>query len=427
MAAGTGSESSRHHTSLTHSCPALPSPPPFSQLQKHSSGVLNGWWRRQRFDHAGKPVFKASGHYLYFRPDSDVAPSEEQFSTPLPPVPSGVSLSAVEPNRLPAASSEVSAGRWVIDKTIRVGGVPVSASLSADIQGAWLTYASFDKPPWARLRCNMHQSPQAVTMALGTGPMPDGTVLPPMLVGFQAILDGYDLNGRYHLQTERLNGHNHYVKDAKGSAGGGGASMGGVGLGGAAPTATGKREKRQYESLLAESRRHLFYSQTLMTWVIGLRCDEIEGVLARWANTGQDMFKGAVSGEEEWAVCFAPKGLGNPATAHLSQLHLGPQTYEGVDTYGEQERELVLMVLSAERAEEEFGVADDDKSKAAKAFSDAASEELGDLLPWAASNHEAMVMTSRGPNKGSLHMLCKNANKMRLGMHPGTMRLGRFR
>ena len=74
-------------------------------------------------------------------------------------------------------------------------------------------------------------------------------------------------------------------------------------------------------------------------------------------------------------------------------------------------------MLSAERAEQEFGMADDERAKASSPtdFGDSGGEQMADLLPWSASNHEAMVMTSRGPNKGSLHMLCKNPNKMRNG------------
>ena len=106
-------------------------PLPYTPSQHHSTGVLNGWWRRQRYDHAGQPVFKASGHFLYFRPalTTDAEPQKDPISRS-----SGASgLSAAEP----AHENEIAdggggdggdmGGRWVIDKAIRVGGVPVSA------------------------------------------------------------------------------------------------------------------------------------------------------------------------------------------------------------------------------------------------------------------------------------------------------------
>ena len=118
--------------------------------------MLNGWWRRQRYDHAGQPVFKASGHFLYFRPalTTDAEPQKDPISRS-----SGASgLSAAEP----AHENEIAdggggdggdmGGRWVIDKAIRVGGVPVSASLTSDIQGRWQNFVNLTQLPWVTYR-----------------------------------------------------------------------------------------------------------------------------------------------------------------------------------------------------------------------------------------------------------------------------------
>lgn len=164
---------------------------------------------------------------------------------------------------------------------------------------------------------------------------------------------------RYSLQPERINGHNHYI------AGGNRAGAGGIDLNGSVNASV--TQLTMLLRKLKDSRRHLFFSDTYKTWVIALRCDDYEGILARAVVSGyygaEDIVQNKQQSTAAWAVCFAPRGLGDATTASLNDDgNVAAQR----EREGEQERELKVTLLSAERAEEEFGMTDDDKARAAK-------------------------------------------------------------
>ena len=176
----------------------------------------------------------------------------------------------------------------------------------------------------------------------------------------EARAGGRDLLGRYDVLPGEVGGQPHFA------------------------TGAADREGR---------RRHLFYSRAERAWAVAPRCDESEGLLAvavdeaeGWTArecVGHALARPRVPGTSLWIPVLAGGGGGGAVR---------------------REAELLLSVLTAAEADAYYGPEDGGGAAAANGpgQGDDSAHYLADLLPWEASNHEALVVARTGPERGGI-------------------------
>ena len=337
---------------------------------------LNGWWRRCAFDHGGQAVFTSAGRFLYFRPR--------------------LSNGAQEGSNLGGGGGGGGAwvqGRWVIDDAVRVVGLPYSASLTAALTGPW---ASSRRLASEQTRAEIDLTAVAVTYR------------PSNRDGESAVLHGFPgglgLNGTYRGSGLVISGRPHLVKSASDDDDNSG------GVGGASPFGP---------------RRHLFFSAAEKAWAIAARCDDTEGLIAVSAQVG-NWSAGQQELPEEGVMhfCILVTADGAAAAGAAASFAEGADGATALLVPGLDlpEPDLAITPLTAREAADQFGQYDRDAVAGPGAAGggggsgDLGGSHLGDLVPWEASNHEALLVATVGPGRGGLRFLCSRPTHVSL--HP---------
>jgi hypothetical protein len=359
------------------------------RLQNHSYGSINGLWIRQPFDHAGRPVFSASGKYIYFRP-----------ARPKQQVQESAAASADE-----KLIHYFSSNCWVMDNSIRCIGVPMSISTTEELCCQW---ASIPKP---QQRIDNYTKHEVFTQSI-TQSSNNNSYQTVIIFGtselYQFPLDQtLNLNGRYVLSGQNVNGCPHYVKLFEINSASGSVSSGAAESSTSMDDLPKSNKAKKSNNNGFGHRRHLFYSMQERTWVIAARCDESEGILAMEVagnnfTTTSHRTSSFNSFNSEW-ILFTDGTKSSPTLGNVS--------------YQYDETDFVIIPLSAEQAEKDYGIGVINENKLKEEVFDD-REYLSDLLPWSSSNHNSVLISVSGSERGGLRMLCLKGNKLSTALHP---------
>jgi MoxR-like ATPase len=264
---------------------------------------------------------------------------------------------------------------WVVDERIRFSGQPMTMSIGTDIRGDWETPV-----PWVESDGMTVQSAgEDVVRVQGRSQKVRGT--------YTKVAGKVQQRGF----KEKVEGHLHYISFE--------ASSGG-----------------------SAERRHLFYSTAQRRWILAPTCDD-EGEV--YARSPQRHASGSGFNDEYFGTGWeVPAGgadaLSTGATTRENNFVITGYTDAKAQEEFLASSQMVTTTVAGDGGAELTSRAFEDHSDMVQAVKEMDDNLiLGDLKPWAASNHEIMLFSAK---TSAMFLLGLKAKRMRNTFHPSLLK-----